>query len=188
MIPISKLRERLKLPADQDSQYADIKASVVSLWEEETKRLWDRRVGYVEVLRVPPCTRKVLFLGLWPIEVVTKVEERTVDTADWTEIPSTDWLQTRENRLERLGAFWLPVVRVTYTGGYVAADPTVGQTKTPADVAEALLVQADFQLRRNRGQHMELRSQNFEGGAGVYETGTLHPFFKRLAAQKVRKV
>lgn len=192
MIALSKLREKLELPADDDGR--DLLDALVGLWEDETKRLWTRRVAHVETIRVNQAKRIYsLFLQLWPIETVTKVEERALSDSTWTELTADQYLLTdpNRNRLERVGTCWPALVRVTYTGGYTG-EPTAGavppQNKTPQDIQEALLVQAKFMRERNVPGRVITQSQNFEGGAGVFLKPGLHPEFSRLAASKARKV
>lgn len=188
MISLSDLRARLKLVSVEDGDLAGIRAAVVGQFEQETKRLWDRRANHIQVLRSPASTRRTLFLELWPVEAIAKVEE-SADGGTWTEISasSPDYVLARDNRLERVGCYFAPWVRVTYTGGYVHA-PTGQQVKTPDAIREALLVQAGFTHARNRGAHISLQSQNFEGGAGVYLKGDFHPTFAACVAQRRRKV
>lgn len=190
MITISKLRDRLKLPMEQDGTLKDILDALVARWEQETERLWARRASYVQRFRIDESKRiSDLFLELWPIETITKVEEKTVAASTWTELSAEQYslLDPNRNRLERIGSYWAPMVRVTYTGGYVA-EPTGQQVKTPADISEALLIQGEFALIRNGPSMLAKSSENFEGGAGVFLKPDLHPTFAALAAAKRRKV
>lgn len=194
MIAIAKLRKALGLPMEDDGDLQDILDGVVGVWEEETKRLWSRRTGWIQTFRLDETKRlSSIFLELWPIETITKVEEKSVDAVDWTTLTTTQYIQleSRGNRIERIGAYWAPMVRVTYTGGYVA-EPAVGatppQNKTPLDVQEALITQAKFIRARTTADKLINSSQNFEGGAGVHLRPDLHPYFQRLSEQKRRKV
>jgi len=190
MISIAILRERLALPTEDDGKARDILSGIISLWETETKRLWNRRAGFVETLRINTSKKiSTIFLKLWPIEAVTKVEERSLSDAAWTELAATDYLvpDLERNRLERIGCRWAPLVRITYTGGYTAG-ATVGQYETPQDVVEALLLQAQFTRERNVPGRVITQSQNFEGGAGVFLRPDLHPLFAEQVLQRARRV
>ena len=189
MISLSDLRARLGMPAGDGGDLAAIRADVVAEFERETKRLWERRANYVETFRLRPSTRTFVLLELWPVETLTKVEE-SQDGGTWTELVAAtpEYVLARDNRLERVGCYFAPWVRVTYTGGYVAA-PTGQQKQTPSDIREALLVQANFKHIRNRpGALLATQSQNFEAGAGELLKGDCHPTFTACVAQRKRKV
>lgn len=194
MISISKLREKLGISTAEDGDLRDILDGMVGLWEEETKRLWSRRAGYVENIRIDTSKRMyTLFLKLWPIETITKVEERALTSTTWTELTADQYLlvDPTRNRLERIGCSWPAMVRVTYTGGYVA-DPAAGadpaQNKTPLEIQDAMILQEKFKRERNVPGRIMTQSQNFEGGAGVFLRPDLHPLYAELVSHKKRKV
>lgn len=181
MISIGEIRSRLRLAPEKDGELETIRAEVIAAWETATGRLWDRRVGHVEVIRPAHEGIRSILLELRPVEAVTKVEVR-YDGDDWEE--TTDY-QVDEHRLIHISGYWPDQVRVTYTGGYVA-NPGAGQAKTPADVAMALHLQAHFVFIRMAPERIATRSQNFEGGQGVFEEATHHPYFAQLARAKRR--
>ena len=186
MISISQLRDALKLAPELDHEIEARRDVVVALWESATQRLWNRRVDHVEIIRPRHDRLDTLLLELWPIESVTKVETRRLWETDWTELTS-GWKLTGERELTRVSAYWECEVRVTYTGGYTE-NPGIGQTKTPAEIAAVLLVHAQFMQVRLAPERIAIKSQNFEGGSGVYEDADLHPLFKRLASARRRLV
>lgn len=190
MIALSKFRAAMGLPTERDGELRDLLDGVVGTWEDATKRLWTRRAGFVETFRFDVTKRiYTLFLNLWPLEAITKIEEKTVDATDWTQLDTDSFivLDMTRNKVERIGRCWMPMVRVTYTGGYVP-EPTVGQFKTPLEIQEVLILQARFAQERNVPGRLITQSQNFIGGSGVFLRPDLHPAFARMADQKARKV
>lgn len=181
MITISQMRSRMNLPPSKDGELETIRAEVIAAWETATGRLWERRVDHVEVIRPRHQAIDTILLELRPVEAVSKVEVR-YDGDDWEE--TTDY-QVDEHRLIHTAGYWPDQVRVTYTGGYVAT-PGTGQATTPADVAMALHLQAHFVQIRMAPERIATKSQNFEGGQGVFEEATHHPYFAQLARAKRR--
>ncbi len=190
MISYGLLRDRIGLGTADDGQLKAIADALIGVFETQTNRLWARRAGYVEYFR-PDTTKRIdtLFLSLWPVEAVTKVEEKCRYNTTWTELTTSQYLppDPDRNRLERVGSYWNEQVRVTYTGGYVYS-PTVGQYGTPAEIHEAMLIQAAYIRSRTGNDKLVLSSQNFMGGAGVFLAADFHPIFKAIAEAKRRKV
>lgn len=187
MIKIEELRAELKLPPKEDAKLVGLLDEVVELWEQRTGRLWLRREDYVQVLVPQTDASRTLSLALWPVEEVTKVEELDqYVTSEWEELDSAYYRVMFGNVLEKRGfdTAWKPTVRVTYTGGYAAVGSTYA---TPGDVKRALITQIKFMLGRLSDSNLLIKSQNFEGGSGVFEEAALHPMFERVARQKARK-
>ena len=190
MISIQKLRDYLKLEAGRDSDLEGIRDDVIALFEGEARQLWNKRTNYVEELRpdigagaFPFSASRVrtLVLSLGPISSISKVEEKGLFENDsYSTIDPTTYVQFRERGLERLGFYWSPFVRVTYTGGY-------DETTAPADVQYALLVQSRFRMARTADDaKLITKSQNFEGGGGVYMDADFHPIFASTVARYKR--
>ncbi len=188
MIALSKLREDLGLPMEQDDKLQAILDGMVASWEDRTKRLWKRRAGYVEYFRF---TKRLytLFLGLWPVETITKVEVKALAETTWTELTADEFVlvDPLRNRVERIGCPWSEQVRITYSGGYTEA-PISGQYGTPQDVQDVLILQERFVRQRTTASNLITSSQNFQGGAGVYLRSDFHPLYQAAIEEKKRKV
>lgn len=193
MIALEKLREALKVAPKDDIELQSLLDEVVDLWEECTGRKWSRREDHVEILHPATDQSEVLFLELWPVESITSVEVRELDaTSEWETLDSSSYRVEFGNVLRKLGVdavegiagkWWRSDVRVTYTGGY---SPTTG-APTPGDVQRAIITQIRFMKARLDDAKLTVKSQNFEGGAGVFEDAWLHPTFRGLAKRRARK-
>lgn len=183
MLSVSQLREKLGGGADLEPFLSDLRNAVVALWEQHTGRLWESREDYVEVIEPDTDRSRLIQLALWPVSELTKVEGRADGETTWTENSLDDYLLLNARLLRNVVGYHEPLVRVTYTGGYTPD----GETACPRDVRMALLTQAEFMVARTSGNLLLLRSQNFQGGAGVYEEAHLHPTFKLLAQAYHRK-
>ena len=157
--------------------------SAISLWERLTGRLWVRRASHVQTIRPRTNRLRTLLLELWPVETITSVE--TLDDsagATWETVTSSNYRLEGDRQLRYLAGYWPSFVRVTYTGGYIGRNESVdGATVVPMDVRRALLTQIEFERARFASEKIAIRSQNFEGGAGVFETADVHPYTARLA-------
>lgn len=159
-----------------------LRQQVIDLWELQTCRLWEERVGYVQEI-IPPRGDDVrtIFLELWPITTITKVEQWTGN--EYTEVLAADYYQYHSHglRLSSEGC-WLSRIRVTYTAGYLSDD-------LPEDVRYALLIQAKFMLSRIMQGNLLIvsGSQSFDGGNTQYLAPNLHPYFEDLAKKRKRK-
>ena len=187
LITDAQLRDALDLPASRDQEVSDMRDAVVALWEGATRRLWERRVGYVETFR-PRYNARTLILSLGPVESVATVETADADGSTFTALASTYYAAGGRSirLLDGSGfSFWPGQVRVTYTGGFTA-EPASGQAETPADIRRVLETQARFMLKRTSDAMIATRSQNFEGGAGVFEQADWHPIFAAVAKRHRR--
>lgn len=188
MISLSDLRAELDLPGEREAELPALLAELVDQWERETGRLWQRRAGWVQTLRPSVPDARTVWLELWPVEALTLVEERLLcgPSTDWTALQTTDYTLSGTHELLRLGGGgWLEEVRVTYTGGYVAA-PTPGQALTPPDVRRALLLQARYAQQRWSGDRAHVSRVSANGGATDYLSGDCHPVFEAAAARHRR--
>lgn len=177
MLSIAELRDGLKLPPDQDEKLVVLKQQLISLWESQTGMLWDKRDGHIQVIRTRTRSR-VIFLELTPVTEITKVEVREPWESSWTELEASKYLLIGKRRLRRLDENWPELVQITYDGGTDSADALVKQ---------ALIVQANFMSVRTAAGTIAVKSQNFEGGGGVLEEATMHPFFKQVVELNSRK-
>lgn len=177
-------------------------AAVVSQWEELTLRLWLRRVGHVEEIRVEsPIT--VLRPSLTPIASVSLVEELTIEPGDtpplnYVTVPAAEY-RVAQGKIYRLTsgghfAYWSALgARITYTGGYYpAVAPGATQTDTPAapsDVLTALYIQAEFLSMRTDQQRLVVaESRSMDGQNTKYLRPDYHPMFLETAARHRRMV
>jgi hypothetical protein len=180
MISIQRLRQEVA-DTEQETMLAEIRQSVIELWERETGRAWLLREDYQQTFRLEHDMHSTLFLELLPVTEVTLVESRRSTSTTWEEIDAATYDLAPAGMLLRVGTYWPTFVRVTYDGGY-------DDDSCPAAIRGALAVQARFMLRRMQDLSLTVRSQNFEGGAGVYFEPHLHPHFLSMAKAHARKV
>ena len=130
---------------------AQIIAGLTAAFEQYTRRVLVRQVDRVELHDGGRAIAGLL--RALPVESVTEVVEdaNPVDfDAATALVDGTDFIVEPESGLVRRipdGAKWLNGyrnVRVTYTGGFLAADatPMVGQAAMPEDLQEVATVQA----------------------------------------------
>lgn len=194
MITVQKILAELKLGAKGEAAATEIRQEVIDTWERCTARLWQRRVGHVETLHPESDLIKSLFLELWPVETITKVEEKFDASSNWVELPAATYELTRKDGYELRkinGNYWLASVRVTYTGGYVQEpaahiDGVPDQNRTPGHILRALVMQGKFITGVAGSDKILVKSQNFEQGAGVLHDPTLHPYFAKMAEKEMR--
>jgi hypothetical protein len=178
MITRENFRNMVGLSAEQEDEMEILRGEVIALFEGATKRLWNAREGFIEVITPRGSRPTLIFLNLWPVTSITTVEVREARETDWDEVASTKYKLVGTRRLERVTGTWAREVRVTYDGGVEEADE---------QIQRALAVQAKFMMARLQDENVAIRSQNFEGGSGVYETANMHPLFKMITKSKVRK-
>ena len=97
-----------------------------------------------------------ILLPCYPIESVTKFELKTSEGAGWVESPGIEYLIRNRCVLSLSVPFSTlqpgtcnlqpPIVRVTYTGGYLVPGSSVipGATPLPADLEQAIVEQTAF--------------------------------------------
>lgn len=176
MIKLETFRDAVGLTAGDELDLKLLRATVISMWEAATKRLWNARTGYEEDINIgaETQTRQSLWLSLWPITTITSIEERDADE-DWETVDSDEYTRQGRRQIIRNSAtsyrFWKHFVRVTYDGGASEVDE---------DIQMALIVQAKFMRTRMAKEQITLQSQNFEGGAGVMLRADFHPLFKQM--------
>ena len=180
MLTIPEFRAGLRLPIEEDEGLVALLADVVGLWESETGRPWNRRVGHVEVFEPVHAPGRDLLLALSPVETVTQVRTLSRGDSTWVVMASSDYLKVGLRTLKRVSTEWPreTAIEVTYTGGYADA---------PADVKRALVTQAAFMRDRLASEKLVTQSQNFEGGAGVFLKADLHPLFEAAAKRHARR-
>lgn len=180
MISLARLRQVLGTPAEKDAEVEIIRAQVLAQWDTATNRAWAFTEDFVEThVEVYPTT--LLYLQKFPITELSLVRTKNKRDATWTTLEVDDYTQYGINTLERLDADWSHITEVTYSGGYTEAN-------CPADIKQALEVQARFLAERLSDAKLIVRSQNFEGGGGVFEDAAQHPFFAKMAKAKRRYV
>lgn len=182
----------------RDAELVDaerLKAQVVAHFERQTSRLWSRRVDHAQILYPTDAQARCgeIELELLPVEGVTTVEEMQAD-GTWLLVDAADYTLTNQGlgllrRLRptftRAGRWSLRGVRVTYTGGYQDAPAPgdapalMGVPVPPADIVEALYLQARYRWARQGETHLVVKSQSFEGGSGVLLDPGEHPEYTR---------
>lgn len=185
MIEIADLRARLSVPVEDQARLTALRDSVVALWERSTGRLWQRQT-LVELHRCPTLRNRAVFLQCFPVETVALVEQALAGN-EWVALDADDWYFDGRRTVEKNNGYWYRLVRVTYTGGFVAT-PATGQHGTPSDIREALLLQAVFTYRRNDPDKIALRSEGLQDAQTAYVSADFHPAFKAAIAQHRRKV
>ena len=180
MLSLSRLREVLGTPPEKDDEVEIIRAQVLAQWDTATFRSWGFQEDFVETI-IPVYATKIVYLKKFPVTAVTLVRTKSKRDPTWTTPQTTEYSQYGDNTLERFDTNWSELVEVTYSGGYTEAN-------SPADVRQALEVQARFLAERLSDAKITVRSQNFEGGGGVFEDAAMHPFFAKMAKAKRRIV
>jgi len=156
-----------------------LQQEIIDLFERCTCRLWDYRIDHEEVFFLENDNWDTLFLELWPINSITKIEEW--DGVKYVEVEddSSDYEIYRPNRVKRFDRPWKRRVKITYTGGYSSEN-------LPEDVRRALLIQAKFMIDRNSAEKFILRSQSDQGGSTTYLAPDLHPYFRTIVKKRKR--
>lgn len=181
MLKIEDLRKALELPPEKDLDLEVLRDEVIALWESVTGRLWNGRDNHVEEFSLLKDDDSIIWLNLWPITEVTKVEVRGITQSAFTELTDDQYVVGPENRLRRLNAFWLYNVKVTYKGGY-------DESTCPSEIRNVLLLQARFMKERHSNERIFAKGSSMQGGSTqFYEEAYLHPSFKRLATIMKRK-
>jgi hypothetical protein len=118
----------------------------------------------------PEPGRDCLPLATWPVVAVTSVSEATYGAhAAGTVLAAADYyLHAARGLLYRVG-LWLhgaAAVKVSYRGGYVPVGSVAGtgETAMPADIVEAMLIQAGYVWQR--------RNQLGVGSKGLQQAQT----------------
>ena len=79
------LRKKLGLKADQDDEVQRLLSTVIALWEQQTNRLWTRRVDHEQLIGLDDENdrrRVLLYAELYPIETVEVREFDDVEDPD----------------------------------------------------------------------------------------------------------
>ena len=180
MLSLTDLRAGLELDAKSDHDLPGIRAEVVAQWEALTCRRWDRVVGHVEEIESSVDTITTLFPEIRPVETLTSVEYW--DGSAWAAYATTAYRLSATGTIERLGGeVWKRLVRITYTGGHADGSE-------PADVRQALIVQAKFLRGRLAPSEITLKSKAIKDASSVYERATYHPLFAETAKRHRRLV
>lgn len=177
MISYPRFRKELGIDADQEEGIVGLREEVLDLWDRVTGRPWRYAASRVdEFFNDDDCGVRTIWLHLWPVVSIASVEVKTGESdTDWTALTTLDWRLNGNREVRRISRYWELLVRVTYAAGYQ-------DDQAPEDVLRALVVQARF-LRARVGDKLTVRSENFEGGGGVFEEADLHPYFKATAAR-----
>ena len=180
MITMEELRRALDWPADKDQELADLRESLIGLWDETTGLLWNSRTDHVQQIRVFGAREHSVLLELIPVSSIALVEERFDGDPTWTELDSDYYeLQGRRTLVRTDGSRFLANVRVTYDGGADSVE---------AVIRRALITQAKFEASRVQGADLTLVSKgDGKGGWKKLLSPDLHPSFARLAKRKGRK-
>ena len=181
MLSLSDLRERLRLPPDQDAALGPIRDHVVGLFEAKTGAKWSFAEDHVETI-FPDFERlQLLRVERRPLLTLTKVEEMDLEVgAAFEEQDLSGYLVIGDRQIRKLSGFWRRAVRLTYDAGWT-------EQTCPAEVREALLLQARFQQDRHGDGLLAVSSQNFEGGGGVFLDAEVHPVFRRCCEARARR-
>lgn len=167
MISLSRLRAALSLSAGEDQKVERTRSVVIAQFEQDTGYLWNAREDYVQSSKIPEFSNYVE-LALRPVTTITLVRT-SVGAGGFSDLSSSNYM-ILNNRLLSLAGSWPMFVEVTMDGGY-------DETTCPEDIQYALEVQAKYMLARQDAAHLVVRSQNFEGGSGVFESADRHPVF-----------
>lgn len=184
LIDISTLRQHVPLGTEEEYQYDLLQIMLKECWDNVTARSWEWEVGRVELHEFKNEQVDNLYTRA-PIQTLTMLEQRDLVSGDSFEAIDSDLYIVLEGTHIRLldGRCFEELVQVTYDGGY-AETPSgteANATATPKDIIKALIVQGQFFLDRFGPEKVITKSQNFEGGSGVFEKADFHPLFLTLS-------
>lgn len=183
MISISRMRENIPALASKDAELEALRSAVEQQFEELTGFLWAERTAYVAVLEnsLRGEERDTVWVPLAPVTALTLVEEKMRSPgAAWSTVASTDYELVGQRRLNKLTGDWADLVRVTLTGGY-------SDTTCPADLQNALLVQAKLLQARTSDTMIALSQQAVEKTSANLLAPDLHPLFAQAVRSRRRK-
>jgi hypothetical protein len=150
---LTTVKERLAiLPTDTtyDSLLTSAIQSLSARFDLETSRTLARTENATD--EFDPADTE-LSVSCYPIETVTKFETKSTEAEGWQEITPTPPYLIRKScivslrsPLYALRSSFDPVLRVTYTGGFVlpGTEPGPGQTPLPPDLEQAAVEQTAF--------------------------------------------
>lgn len=177
MITVEELRERVSVNPESDHELSLLRDTVVSLWEDATGSLWDKTASDTVLIRANNSRQTSIWLPRRPVTALTTVEERAEGESTWTTLDSDSYFLTNDvlGEVERINRYWKTHVRVTYTAGY-------DETTAPADIRQALFIQARFMVERYEGEKLTVKGQSLGKGTATFlESADLHPLFRRVA-------
>jgi hypothetical protein len=156
---LTTVKARLGL-LETDTQYDELLTRAIEAFsgrfERECNRTFGRTVGICQEFLAGEIEIPV---GCYPIEIVTKFELKSSESAGWVEQTAVDYL-VRGRCVISLTVPLGPVrssgtlARVTYTGGYVlpGAVVGVGQAPLPVELENAAVEQVAFWFARRESQ------------------------------------
>lgn len=176
MITLAELSARMKATSLNEAALEQARLAAIALFETKTDRLWNRRTGHVfrdEVNSVAKNSDgKALWVPLYPIESIAGTEFYFDDEAGAEAIDPADIVvDLAAGQIRRASGRWRDVVTWIITGGYT-------DTNAPADVREALMVQAMFMYARNKPESVAVSALvTPQVGTTSFLKADMHPLF-----------
>lgn len=174
MIPIPKIKGRIKPSADASTDFLSIERASIQRLEKEVGRLFEKKVGHVETRLIGKGRRrKTFFLSGVAVTEITKVEYQPytgefLDSDGFQEIPVGEFQMMENDACALLTKATDGQIRFTYSYGYDESD-------APEFLIEALFSQMQFSIARNGKSDVHVQSKfGKDNGAKFLEPG-LHP-------------
>lgn len=185
MIKLSEVRQRLVYSPEEEPWIKNALAAAIKLFEDRSKRLWNKRTGYVQTWRIGVSHREpILWLDLFPHVSITTLEERGAN-ALWSAadaVKTTDYvLDEDRGELERIAGQWSANVRATYDGGF---DDTTN--RPPEDVRLAIVTQVVFWHHRLKPNLVHVDRTSQRGHSAQFFKAGAHPLLEETARNNIR--
>lgn len=180
---ISATRLRDAIPGIGSGDVSAARAQVIAQWEALAFGKWAWAENHVEVVEPFDDYAKTLHLELRPVDTIITVKERSIQAIDdWADITALDasvYAPRADGRLIRRQGDWLDEVEVTYTGGYP-------DDEAPADILEALILQARYNQERHQGEKLVTSQTAAKDATVSFLRADYHPLFMATAKRHRR--
>lgn len=210
MITTKALREYLELAPSKERRVDMLRKHVTALWEECTSRRWVTTTETTPVHTFLFCPENVVSVETITIadvnvrNVIIKMWDADEVEADAVTLAATDFRllirgrnkegHARIDLLSESGDYvtWKANVKIDYNAGFDPAETvsTEGDFIPDglADIQEALMVQAEYHLKRNSDDKLITNIQGLEKSSTSYKRGDLHEVFTRAVRKYKMKV
>lgn len=178
MISLLDVKARQDLPPVEDNKTLDLIAAVEDQWVQLTNRSFSTPEAIVETQLMEGYAPKNLYTRVKHVETLTSIRDRYINHRDygtdsaWVDVSVNDYelIDIVGGHIVRTTGCWRTSVELTYVAG-------VADTSVPAAVKYALVTQVLHLRQRNANTLLTLKSQNFQGGKGVFHNADFHPIF-----------
>ena len=196
---LAQLKGHLKIASTaDDALLTRILAGVEMAIARECRRVFGQASSFSEASRTEFLTAvglDTIFLSSYPVVSISSIqadEDRDFDSATAL-IENTDYLVDKDTGIvTRLGSYWpfdRGTVKVAYVAGYEAAgaDHVAGHYAMPADLTNAVIMQAAFEYGRAGKEGITSTSAG-GGNVTLYQPEGLLPGVKKMIAPFKRLV